>query len=230
MALLKKMLAENPLFRPTAEEALHNEFLKNPIHLNKVEDFGMTQNMMNFQNEYIIYYFIENFNFFYIFSYPKALQNKGSDGELGSLKNLYTGSNRFDYKTTGLNGKTDTIETLGSNISIKIRRDSSSPIHKIGDKRTSKFSPTIRNQKNSNFSNMLLPSNDNVEDRSAGAIPSEKKIIKSTRKSEFNTNNDIYKKVLINQAMPNNNRKSLPEENKMNNNNHRIDELGKNVD
>ena len=133
---------------------------------------------------------------------------------MGSLKQLYTGSNRFDYKTTGLNGKTETVETLGSNMSINIRRDSSSPLHKIGDKRTSKFSPTIRNPKNSNFSNMLLPSNDNVEDRSV--IPSEKKIIKSTRKSEFNTNNDIYKKVLINQAMPNNNRKSLPEENKMN--------------
>ena len=45
------MLVENPLFRPTAEEALKSEFLKNPIHLNKVEDFEMTHNMMNFQNE-----------------------------------------------------------------------------------------------------------------------------------------------------------------------------------
>jgi len=143
------------------------------------------------------------------FRYPKALQNKGSDGDLGSLKHLYTGSNKFDYKTTAVNGKTDTIETLGSNLSIQMRRDSSPKGLQLNEKRQSRFSPTIKNTKNSNFSNMMFPSNENVEDKSV--IPSEKKIIKSTRKSEYN-NNDFYKKVLLNNALPA--RKSLREENK----------------
>lgn len=133
------------------------------------------------------------------------MQNKGSD-TLGSLKTLLTGSNnKFDYKNPGLNGKTETVETLGSNLSIKIRRDDSP----MFDKRQSKFSPTIKNQPkhNSNFSNMMFPSNENVAD-----IPSERKIVKNTRKSEYG-NNEFYKKVLLNNALPGN-RKSQYEENK----------------
>ena len=145
----------------------------------------------------------------YISRHQKAMQNKGSEGNLGSLKLLYTGSNKFDYKATGMNGKTDTIETLGSNISIKIRKDDSPQI--IADKRPSRFSPTIKNPKhNSNFSNMMFPSNENVNIEDRSAIPSEKKIVKSTRKSEFN-NNEFYKKVLINNALPNNRRGTAEE-------------------
>jgi len=133
------------------------------------------------------------------------LQNKGSEGNLGSLKNLYTGSNRFDFKINGLNGKTDTIETLGSSLSIKIKRDESP---NFGAKRTSNFSPGIKNPKhnNSNFSNLMFPSNEKVEDLSA--VPSERKIVKG-RKSEFNTS-EFYKKVLINNSMPGK-KKSLEE-------------------
>lgn len=136
------------------------------------------------------------------------MQNKGSD-TLGSLKTLLTGSNnKFDYKNPGLNGKTETVETLGSNLSIKIRKEDSP----MFDKRQSKFSPTIKNQPrhNSNFSNMMFPSNENVAE-----IPSERserKIVKNARKSEHG-NNEFYKKVLLNNALPGN-RKPQYEENK----------------
>lgn len=103
------------------------------------------------------------------------------------MKNLFTGSNRFEFKSPILNGKTDTFETLESSLSIKIKNEFPD------EKRGSRFSPRV---KNSNFSHMGLASNENVE-----GIQSERKISKSSRKSE-STNNEYYKKALMNSTLP----------------------------
>ena len=61
MNLLKKMLTENPLYRPTATEALQHDFLINPTY-NKVQDIDMIENLMNFQKEYFFFLFFMKFS------------------------------------------------------------------------------------------------------------------------------------------------------------------------
>lgn len=64
MNLLRKMLAENPSFRPTAQEALCDEFLKSP-NPQKIEDMKMIENFASFRTEYefsfILSYYLINY-------------------------------------------------------------------------------------------------------------------------------------------------------------------------
>lgn len=127
---------------------------------------------------------------------------------MGSLKTLLTGSNnQFDYRNPGMNGKTDTVETLGSNLSIKIRGDSpiSNKRNMHENKRHSKFSPSLKSQTKNNvffanapISNEKIAANNSIDKNDE--IPSERKLVKSSRKSDYN--NEIYKKVLMNNALP----------------------------
>lgn len=127
---------------------------------------------------------------------------------MGSLKTLLTGSNnQFDYRNPGMNGKTDTVETLGTNISIKFRGDSpiSNKRNMNENKRHSKFSPSLKTRpkniilfSNTPNSNEKIPANNSIDKNDE--IPSERKLVKSSRKSDYN--NEIYKKVLMNNALP----------------------------
>ena len=59
------MLSESADKRPSAEEALNHDFLRKPTN-NKIQDIGMIENFINFQNElnnYHIYKYIFIINY-----------------------------------------------------------------------------------------------------------------------------------------------------------------------
>lgn len=57
MDLLRHLLKENPAYRLSGLSALKHEFFTQNNHV-KVEDVGMMENMINFQNELYYFYFI----------------------------------------------------------------------------------------------------------------------------------------------------------------------------